>query len=186
MQPYPMLSMHGPVGVLTSPPDPTAIRLLEVPDPAPPYDDAVAAGDPVLATPARTAIGQQRRNDTTPKIPAAARQLAGWPGQFAQVLAETLAGSRPAEQLRPWTTEQARRRIRQLGPALSTGQRPKVRKIMTSAPTQDILEMTAVVHFGARTRVLALRLERAQPPGRPGCSTRAAPQQWLCTAIESA
>ena len=54
---------------------------------------------------------------------------AGWPSQFAQVLAETLAGSRPARQLAPWTTEQARRRIRQLGPMLATDQRPKVRRV---------------------------------------------------------
>ncbi len=41
---------------------------------------------------------------------------------------------------------------------------------MTSAPAADVLEMTAVVGFGPRIRVLALRLEREQPrdlpPGR--------------------
>src|SRR2546430_1731629 len=36
--------------------------------------------------------------------PAAPREPPGWPGQFAQVLAETLAGSRPSRQLVPWTT----------------------------------------------------------------------------------
>jgi hypothetical protein len=92
------------------------------------------------------------------------------------VLAETLAGSRPARQLTPWTTEQTRRRIRQLGPMLSTGQRPRVRRIMTSAPSRDVLEMTAVVGFGSRVRVLALRLERGGESG----------QQWRCTALESA
>jgi hypothetical protein len=178
--------MHRPPGGLASPPDPAAVCLLAVPDPAPPFDDAVAATEPLRQVPATTAIGQEARTDATPNGPAPARQPAGWPGQFAQALAETLAGSRPAEQLRPWTTEQARRRIRQLGPTLSTGQRPKVRRIMTSAPSPDIVEMTAVVHFGARTRVLALRLERAEPPGRPGCPPKGTRQQWLCTAIESA
>jgi Family of unknown function (DUF6459) len=101
----------------------------------------------------------------------------GWPSQFAQVLAETLAGSRPASQLTPWTTEQTRRRIRQLGPMLATGQRPRVRRIMTSAPSQDVLELTAVVGFGSRVRVLALRLERG---------SHTAGQNWRCTAIESA
>jgi hypothetical protein len=65
-----------------------------------------------------------------------------------------------------------------------------VRKIMTSAPSRDVVEMTAIVGFGPRTRVLAFRLERAednlstsQPRGRPPRPDR---QQWLCTAIESA
>jgi Family of unknown function (DUF6459) len=104
-----------------------------------------------------------------------------WPSQFAQVLAETLAGSRPAQQLTPWTTEQARSRIRQLGPMLATDQRPRVRRVMTSAPAAGVLEMTAVVGFGPRVRVLALRLERGQarPYRRDG-------GRWRCTAIESA
>jgi hypothetical protein len=59
---------------------------------------------------------------------------------------------------------------------LATGQRPRVRRIMTSAPSPDVLEMTAVVGFGSRVRVLALRLERAEE----------ACQHWRCTAIESA
>jgi len=46
-----------------------------------------------------------------------------WPSQFAQVLAETLAGSRPASQITPWTTERARAHIRRLGPLLAAGQR---------------------------------------------------------------
>jgi hypothetical protein len=105
----------------------------------------------------------------------------GWPSHFAQVLAETLAGSRPAQQLTPWTTEQTRKRIRQLGPMLATDQRPKVRRIMTSAPAADVLEMTAVVGFGPRVRVLALRLEREQAR-----SYRQGSSRWCCTAIESA
>jgi len=105
----------------------------------------------------------------------------GWPVQFAQVLAETLAGSRPAHQLTPWTTEQARRRIRQLGPLLATDQRPRVRRVLTSAPAKDVLELAAVVGFGPRVRALALRLERAEggAGGRTGST-------WCCTAIESA
>jgi Family of unknown function (DUF6459) len=104
-----------------------------------------------------------------------------WPSQFAQVLSETLAGSRPAQQLTPWTTEQARKRIRELGPMLATDQRPKVRRVLTSAPAAGVLELTAVVGFGPRVRALALRLEREQPePSRPGSD------RWCCTAIESA
>lgn len=185
MQSYPVLSTSRPAGRLLPPPDPAAVCLLPVPDHAPPFDDAVRAGAPLQAVPA-SSVMPPAGNDAIPQIPGPARRQAGWPGQFAQALAETLAGSRSAEQLRPWTTEQARRRIRQLGPTLSTGQRPKVRKIMTSAPSPGVVEMTAVVRFGPRTRVLALRLERSEPPGRPGSRPASAGQQWLCTAIESA
>ncbi len=161
-------------------PDALAVRRLTVPDAGPPYDDEQQAaeeqpwdepdGDEGCAEPMfRAERGMAPPGNAT------------WPGQFAQVLAETLAGSRPAQQLTPWTTEQARQRIRQLGPMLVTDQRPRVRRIVTSAPSQDVLELTAVVGFGPRVRALALRLERAQ--ARP---YRTTDERWCLTAIESA
>jgi hypothetical protein len=52
---------------------------------------------------------------------------------------------------------------------------------MTSAPAAGVLEMTAVVGFGPRVRVLALRLELEHPRAyRQGVS------RWCCTAIDSA
>jgi Family of unknown function (DUF6459) len=108
-----------------------------------------------------------------------------WPNQFAQVLAETLAGSRPASQMTPWTTERARAHIRRLGPLLAAGQRPRVHRVLASRPVDDVVEIAVIVGFGPRTRALAARLERASPqaatPGRPGRQAR-----WLCTAVESA
>jgi hypothetical protein len=118
------------------------------------------------------------RDDDQPPPPG---QAGAWPSQFAQVLAETLAGTRPAQQLTPWTTEQARRKIRQLGPLLATDQRPRVRRVMTSAPASDVLELAAVVGFGPRIALLAIRLEREQPR-----SYRRGGSRWCCTAIESA
>jgi Family of unknown function (DUF6459) len=171
------------------------VRLLSVPDPAPPYDDVFAASGPAqpVAVAAPWRAGMQAAQSPGPAVtcdPAGDRPPAGWPRQFAQVLAETLAGSRSADQLRPWTTEQARRRIRQLRPVLATGQRPKVRRIMTSAPSPDVVEITAIVGFGPRTRVLALRLEQSErrSPAGPGPANppRPATLRWLCTAIESA
>jgi hypothetical protein len=136
------------------------------------------AADPELAEADEPSAARSAGAGSSPRHPGPA---ADWPSQFAQVLAETLAGSRPARQLTPWTTEQARKRIRQLGPMLATDQRPKVRRIMTSAPAANVLEMTAVVRFGPRVRVLALRLEREQARAyRQGGS------RWCCTAIESA
>jgi len=182
-------------------PDVVAVRRLAVPDPAPPYDDEAAVNDkdpyagnevtdrPVHAEPAAAEQAGQEPGDSSPagSCPDPADEsprsdpAAGWPSQFAQVLAETLAGSRPAKQLTPWTTEQARRRIRQLGPMLASDQRPRVRRVIASAPAAGVLELTAVVGFGPRVRALALRLEHEQTgPYRPGGS------RWCCTAIESA
>jgi hypothetical protein len=108
----------------------------------------------------------------------------GWPGRFAQVLAETLAGSRPARQLVPWTTERARERIQRLGPQLSAGQQPQVRRVMTFHPTADVLEMTVVVAFGMRVHALAVRMERTG--GGQAAADRPGPAGWLCTTIEAA
>src|SRR5215472_8264276 len=44
----------------------------------------------------------------------------GWQSRFAQVLAETLAGSRPPRQIVPWTTQQAREHIQRLGPRMAS------------------------------------------------------------------
>jgi hypothetical protein len=188
-------------------PDAVAIRRLAVPDPAPPFDDEIrsltAGNEPAAASDAgpyaagqadgqgRGAEAADSENDSPPRPPGTSGGQPGgaprpdpggaWPSQFAQVLAETLAGSRPAQQLTPWTTEQARKRIRQLGPMLATDQRPKVRRVITSAPAAGVLEMTAVVGFGPRVRALALRLEREQArPYRQGSD------RWCCTVIESA
>ena len=180
-------------------PDVVAVRRLAVPDPAPPYDDEAKADDddpyggnevingPVRAEAAAAENGGHEagaspadsRPDPADDAPRPA-PAAGWPSQFAQVLAETLAGSRPAQQLTPWTTEQARRRIRELGPMLASDQRPRVRRVITSAPAAGVLEMTAVVGFGPRVRALALRLEHEQ--ARPYRQA----SRWCCTAIESA
>jgi len=177
-------------------PDAVAIRPYTVPATAPPFDDQendegngavrqtaddppggdrAATEDAALAA-AVYAVADHKESDQSQPDPPA-----GWPSQFAQVLAETLAGSRPVRQLTPWTTEQARKRIRQLGPMLATDQRPRVRRVMTSAPAAGVLEMTAVVGFGPRIRVLAMRLELGPPSAYRQCASR-----WSCTAIDSA
>jgi hypothetical protein len=95
------------------------------------------------------------------------------------VLAETLAGSRPRQQIVPWTTERARNHIKRLGPQLASPQQPRVRRVVTFHPSSDVMEMTAVVGFGPRVRALAVRLERDN-------SGSATPPRWLCTAVEAA
>jgi Family of unknown function (DUF6459) len=203
-------------------PDAVAVRLLRVPDSAPPYDDSPARPETPArrqATPPRTSAAQPEpagrpkaptRSEPTgapdpatlaalgkppqrsgPGLPL--RRPAPWPSQFAQVLAETLAGWRPQGQIRPWTSEQARRRIRQLGPRLAADVQPRVRRIMTSRPAAGVVEMTVIVGFGPRIRVLAVRLERDEPP-QPGPGPYrgrsrgpgGAGAGWMCTAIEAA
>jgi hypothetical protein len=216
-------------------PDPAAVRLCLVPDPAPPYDSEPVTGDPggrrlpawalAYAEPGHGNLtggipqgrgapgpassqrkgeapgpargqgeGRPERDGTraVPRIPAAAPGAPpGWQSRFAQVLAETLAGARPPHQMVPWTTEEALDRIRRLGPQLASQQRPRVRRVLTSVPATDVLEMAVVVGFGPRVRALAVRLERsgahpasaAHPAARPG---ERAGGRWVCTAVEAA
>jgi hypothetical protein len=193
-------------------PDAAAVRLLPVPDSAPPYDDRPGMADhrdrpsgslapdeppesherlapPGSGEPPAPPEPQQRPAppgpDPRPGRPVPAAQ---WPSQFAQVLAETLAGSRSQGQSAPWTTNQARRRIRQLGPMLAAGAAPRVRRVMTSRPAAGVVEMTVIVGCGPKVRALAVRLERdgrrGGHPGRPGHDAGAA--RWICTAVEAA
>lgn len=193
-------SFGRPPGPRRPLPDAVAVHRVLVPESAPPYDDALPAGRlpgqaPRLDTPSggQPPDGPQPPGRPAPAGPAGPspaapepdRAATGWPGQFAQVLAETLAGSRPRRQITPWTTEQARRHIRQLGPTLSAAQQPRVRRVMTSCPAAGVVEMTAVVVIGGRVRALAVRLERDGPQD-PGPGRDARPARWLCTAVEAA
>lgn len=177
-------------------PDPVAVRLCRIPDPAPPYDGEATQGTGIEAA-QDTGMAAAARHGETPDAPEgqarrAARQAGttpatppGWPSRFAQVLAETLAGSRPPGQIAPWTTEMARAHIQRLGPQLASGQQPRVRHVVTYRPTSDVMEMAVVVGFGPRVRALAVRLERADL--HPAVYTRRAQAPgWLCTAVEAA
>ena len=190
-------------------PDAQAVRTRIVPDAAPPYDDATTAvasaqGETPAVRSAKVAIVVQSDDSADEQTGFARRTgraqpavLGRWPSQFAQVLAETLAGSRPSRQLAPWTTEQARKRISELGPLFSGARQPRVRRVLISSPIQGVVEMTVIVDYGGRARAVAVRLER---PLRGNSSAVAARQPdisayrrhlasantWVCTAIEAA
>ncbi len=175
-----------------------------VPNPAPPFDDEVTtadSGDPdrggepgttyTEATRTRPPAGprdadharatghqQDRLQGLGQRIRQDLDSGGAWPSQFAQVLAETLAGSRPSRQLTRWTTERARTHIRRLGPLLAGSQGPQIRRIIASTPSSGVVEMAVVVRFGPRIRALAVRLERDS-----ACGENAS---WRCTAIEAA
>ncbi len=133
----------------------------------------------------RLGTGGPRTGEPGPGRSAAGDGLMpGWQSRFAQVLAETLAGSRPPRQIQPWTTQQAREHIQRLGPRMASVQRPRVRRVVTYRPASDVMEMAVVVGFGARVRALAVRLERSavDPPASLGEPA----ERWVCTAVEAA
>lgn len=182
-------------------PNPVLAQLCAVPDPAPPYDeqdmtdslDATATPDWVPArSPAGTSQAQRPPAPREQRPPAPREQPArapsvrrgqsetgAWPSQFAQILAETLVGSRPPRQLNRWTTERARSHIRRLGPLLAADTEPRIRRIVASTPSAGVVEMAVVVRFGSRVRALAVRLEHDRSAGPCGTG-------WKCTAVEAA
>jgi len=175
------------VPLVTAPADAFGgLRLVEVPGGWPPYDCEVHGATCTCAVADPGVPGRA-------EPPGAARPISpgrgadpvvAWSRQFAQVIAEILAGARSPRQLAPLTTERVRNRIALLAQTLTPGQRPRIRRIVTSRPTAGVVEMTVILSFGPRSRALALRLE--QVPGRPPApGLPARPARWLCTEIEA-
>ena len=174
------------VPLVTAPADAFGgLRLVEVPGGWPPYDCEVHGATCTCAVADPGVPGRA-------EPPGAARPISpgrgadpvvAWSRQFAQVIAEILAGARSPRQLAPCTTERVRNRIALLTQSLTPGQRPRIRRIVTSRPTAGVVEMTVILSFGPRSRALALRLEHV--PGRqPAPGLPARPARWLCTEIE--
>ena len=195
----------GPLPGRHAPLDLSSVRLLKVPDVAPPFDDevlpgrssasgppAIPIGAPAAGTAASAAwtgaLGRalpvQRQGTAAGTRPPAGARLehaAGyddWTRQFASLLVETLAGARPLRQLLPWMTDRARVQLRRVAPVLRCGQRPRVLRVLASQPAGGVMEMSVIVGLGPRTRALAVRLEEAVRAGQPA--------RWLCTDIETA
>jgi hypothetical protein len=179
-------------------PDPSAIRLRIVPTTTPPYDDELLPPPPATRTAGPAATPRpdpgrpapDRPGPVSQRRPAAQQKPAGGPAfatQFAQVLVESLAGTRPPRQLATWTTERAKSRIQHIAPLLAAGQPhpPRLRRVVAHHPAPDVIEMTIIITIGPRTRALAIRLEHISPPcpapGRPH-----QPARWVCTEVEAA
>ena len=113
-----------------------------------------------------------------------AGQATALPRQFAQVIVEILAGSRPLRQTVGWTTDRVRAQIGDLTQVLASDQRPRIRRIVMSQPAASVVEMTVVVSFGPRSRALAVRFEHV-PARRPAPGLPARPARWVCTEIET-
>jgi hypothetical protein len=147
-------TLAGPVRADQDPladPDLAAMRAVAVPEVWPPLDGAPSAD--VFPSPA--------------------------PGR-GPWLAEALAGARPLRQVLPWMSERGSMQLRRALPLFGGGHRPRILRVLTAAPSPDVIEMTLIVAAGPRTRAVAVRLERS-----PQAQRRTAPP-WLCTDIEAA
>jgi hypothetical protein len=198
---FPGLAFPG----LASVPELARLRIITVPDTAPPYDcethgtacpamrDAAGASPDSpdrapesvgLRTETAKVPGSPEASVSRQASPASAGMTAAWPRQFAQAIVEILAGSRSPRQLVRWTTDRARRQIDLLTPLFAADQRPRIKRIVTSRPTSRTVEMTVIVSSGQRTRALAMRFEHT--PARPAAPGRPArPARWLCTELEA-
>jgi hypothetical protein len=105
-------------------------------------------------------------------------EVRAWASRLAQGVVETLAGQRPASQLIRWTVpevyrelEHRARIVARAAPRGARKVRPQVRSIHVCRPGPGTAEVSVHVRHGARSRALALRLERRDT-------------RWLCTVIE--
>lgn len=170
--------------------DPSPVRLVKVPDGAPPLDcevvgtaPAVTFGStdfPVLPQWPAAGAGLERSAVTGPTAAPERedwRQHEDW-RQFARLLTETMAGLRPMRQILPWLTDRARVQLRKAVPVVRCGQRPRVMRVLASWPDDSVAELSVIIGLGPRTRALAVRMEKtSSQPGQP--------LRWLCTDIET-
>lgn len=161
-------------------------RLASVPPADPPYDEregvrtyGALALAPVATPPPQVAV--QSPGARRP-VPARNRLYGGPPGSptderrlrgLGQALAEILAGRRPPETVQDRLTERAYRELVRAGKMIDTDRPPLTGLPHVQRPGEGVVEMCLLVHCGARSRVLAVRLERRGV-------------QWLVTEFETA
>ncbi len=159
--------------------DLAGLGVTPVPDVWPPAGGPLAPGDRQALADLAAPGGDK------PATPACAQpSQPSWPRQFAVLLAETLAGVRPARQILPWMSERGSVQLHRLLPLLRDERRPRVLRVLTTAPSADVIEMTVVVLTGTRARALAVRLERSDGERRRPAHAKQAPG-WRCTDIEA-
>ncbi len=121
-------------------------------------------------------------------VPIEAEQrgrLEQWVQRFAQASVEIVGGDRPVSQLLRWTTGPVYADLhrRAVLVARAGGHQPGVRRVQPVRPhvvsvhasfvSPTVVEASARVRYGPRSRALALRFERRR-------------DRWLCTAMEFA
>ncbi len=145
---------------------------------------------PVATTQGTLALDLQPRHDPPPGAVVAfdsrARRGADeWARRFAQAVVEIVGGDRPVSQLLRWTDREiyadlhrrallvARAGGHTPGQARVQPTSPRVLSVHTSFVSDDVIEASAHVKYGERSRALASRFEL-----RSG--------RWVCTALEFA
>lgn len=122
--------------------------------------------------------------DIPPPVPIvpAKGHLRGWIPQFAQKAAEVVGGDRPASQLVRWTTKDVHSELRyrasltarsgayEPGTGRNQPVRPRVHRCHVYEVSDDIVEATVTIRFGAGLRALAVRFERNG-------------ESWICTVL---
>jgi hypothetical protein len=105
-------------------------------------------------------------------------EVRAWAARFAQAVVETVGGLRPVSQLVRWTStevyrdlERRTQLVRRAAPPGQRSVRPQVRSVHVCRPTPTTAEVSVHVRHGARSRALALRLDRKG-------------ERWLCTVLE--
>jgi hypothetical protein len=192
--------------------DLSAIRLLELTDLGPPFDDDPSAerraADDAAALrhdapgPGTGALAPGQGTARTAAVAPGLDADGDWARQFARLLTEALSGARPVRQILPCTSERARIQLHALMPLFGGGQRPRLLRVIATRPARDVIEMTVIAGLGTRTRALAVRLQRADPAERPPAwltpagsagqrqvsarPARPSAPRWLCTDIEAA
>jgi hypothetical protein len=161
-------------------------QLCALPDLAPPTDDAPGKAPRRLDADRTAGCRRPAPDASTRPRGDDGGQPAGpddWPQRLARMITEALAGSRPAQQVLPWTNSRARRQLQRMRPGFGAGQQPRIVRILSTRPAPGVIEMSVIAGFGPRTRALALRLECLPSPRRSAHSSGA---RWICTEIEAA
>lgn len=104
-------------------------------------------------------------------------EVRAWAARLAQAVVETIGGQRPVNQLIRWTAPDVYRDLErrvQLVRLASAGQRtvrPQVRSVHVCRPTPDCAEVSVHIRHGARSRAMAMRMDRKG-------------DRWQCTVLE--
>ena len=113
------------------------------------------------------------------------RMLEQWAGRYTQAAVEIVGGDRPVTQLLRWSSRDvyldlerraqlvARAGRHQAGQGRVQPVRPKVLGVHLCFLAREVVEVSAHVRYGERSRALAARFEERQ-------------QRWCCVALEFA
>ena len=108
-----------------------------------------------------------------------------WARRFAQAVVEIVGGDRPASQLLRWTDRNVYADLQRrallvaragghiAGQARVQPTSPRVLSVHTTYVCEEVVEASAHVRYGERSRALASRFERRA-------------DRWVCTALEFA